>query len=173
MKLLGVTARQEEPGVWRMEGGAVVHRMWLLETDVLAGAPYPLLTVFSPQVRRDVGAVYDSLTGDGYNEIISYICQQIILFRMSGKEFAMHHLGAETEMPATLGELLKRLPMEDRLRFTLHDPLLMKELLHGLPLKERLQGLSAEERLEGLTPQERERMRKLLHEPGAEKANSG
>ncbi len=35
LKALGVTAQQEEPGIWRLQGGLVVHPTWVLETEAL------------------------------------------------------------------------------------------------------------------------------------------
>src|SRR5205809_1062812 len=49
LRVLGVTAQQEQPGVWRLQGGLVVHPTWVLETEELAGPSHPLLTLFSPQ----------------------------------------------------------------------------------------------------------------------------
>src|SRR6266566_4235282 len=49
LRTLGVTPRQEKPGIWVLEGGVVSHRTWLLETEALAGVQHPMLTLFSPQ----------------------------------------------------------------------------------------------------------------------------
>src|SRR5437870_5405510 len=37
LRTCGATAEQEEAGIWRLRGGALLHAMWLLETEVLAG----------------------------------------------------------------------------------------------------------------------------------------
>jgi hypothetical protein len=49
LRVMGVTPRQEQPGIWALEGGVVNHRTWVLETGGLAGLEHPLLTLFSPQ----------------------------------------------------------------------------------------------------------------------------
>ena len=51
--MLGVTAQQQEPGIWRLQGGLIVHPTWVLETEVLAGLNHPLLTLISPKFLED------------------------------------------------------------------------------------------------------------------------
>ncbi len=172
--ILGVTAEAEEAGVWRLHGGAVVHPMWVLATEELAGVEHPLLTVMSPTFRRDRFAVYDSLSRVGYDDMMVYVVQQISHFHLSGKDFAMQHLGVNKEMHLALREVLKKLPLEDRLSTVEDLPaevrlrgLPAEERLRGLPAEERLKGLPAEERLKGLTPEELERLRKLLQQPAS------
>ena len=48
LRVVGVTAQQQEAGVWRLQGGLVIHPTWVLETEELAGLSHPLLTLFSP-----------------------------------------------------------------------------------------------------------------------------
>src|SRR5437016_9271208 len=37
LRTLGVTAEPQARGIWRLQGGLVVHRTWVLETEELAG----------------------------------------------------------------------------------------------------------------------------------------
>jgi hypothetical protein len=77
MQIMGVSARTEEPGTWRLQGGTAVHPMWLLETDELAGSQHPLLTVVSPRFLADRLAIYDALTQKGYNDLMaSFVCPE-------------------------------------------------------------------------------------------------
>jgi hypothetical protein len=148
LRVLGVTAEAEAPGVWRLQGGLVVHRTWLLETGELAGPDHPLLSLVSPEFLENLPAVYERLRRAGYTDLAVYMAQQVNQFRLRGKEFAMQHLGAEDQMEQVLCDILASLPLEKRLAV--------------LSPEERLQGLSPEERLRGLTPEELERLRRLL-----------
>ncbi len=150
LRTLGVTARQEQPGIWALEGGAVNHRTWVLETGALAGLEHPLLTLFSPQFLSQAPQTYAQLSQGGYNEMVGYMAQQIRQFNARGVEFAMQHLGAEKEMGQIWRDLLASLPPEERLA-----GLSLEQRLAGLPPEERLAGLSPKERLAGLPPEER------------------
>ena|ERR1700677_1576672 len=143
---LGMTALSEEPGVWRLQGGAAIFPMRVLETEVLTGLNHPLLTVFSPQVIHQPRLVYDNLTQAGYTDMAVYMFQQIRHFSESRKEFVMQHLGFDE----IAMEIFKNTPLEIRLR--------------SMTTEERLKGLSAEERLKGLSPEEREQLLKLLQQ---------
>jgi hypothetical protein len=70
LRTLGVTAEQQEPGIWRLQGGLVVHRTWVLETEALTGLAHPLLSVFSPQFLENRVAVYDTLHRGGYTNLV-------------------------------------------------------------------------------------------------------
>jgi hypothetical protein len=48
LRACGVTAEDEQEGIWRLQGGLVPHSTWVLETELLAGREHPLLTLFSP-----------------------------------------------------------------------------------------------------------------------------
>jgi hypothetical protein len=147
MQLLGVTAQQQSAGVWRLQGGLVVHPTWVLETEELAGLSHPLLTLFSPRFLADTAATYEALQQSGYTEMVTYLAQQIQQFRRLGKEFTMLHLGNE-DLKRALRGLLTDMTAEER--------------LEGLSAEERLKGLSAEECVKGLAAQELERLRQLL-----------
>jgi hypothetical protein len=157
LQVLGVTAHQEEPGIWRLQGGVVVHDTWVLETEVLAGLSHPLLTVLSPHVLQARVATYDALHQGGYNKLMMYVFQQINQFRLLGKEFAMQHLGAEDEMQLTWRDLLASLPPEERM-----EGIAPQERIKGLSPEDRLEGLSLEDRLRGLSPEEWKRLQKLV-----------
>src|SRR5205823_12010950 len=129
LRSLGVTPRQEKPGVWALEGGVVCHRTWLLETETLAGLQHPLLTLFSPQFLKQGPQTYAQLRQGGYNELVVYLAQQIRQFQQKGAEFAMQHLGTEDEMQQAL-----------------------LDIVASLPPKQRLAGLSAKELLASLYP---------------------
>ncbi len=150
MRLLGVTPRQEQPGIWRLEGGTLGHAVWLLETSVLAGQDHPVLTLISPEFLRNRVQVYDQLRQAGYTELVVFMAQQIQQFRRLGKEFAMQHLGSEDEMLQTLQDMYAALPVEERLQC--------------LTTEERLKGLSPEDRLKGMTSEEFERLKQLVQE---------
>jgi hypothetical protein len=89
---------------------------------------------------------------------VVYLAQQIQQFRLKGEEFAMQHLGSETEMRQALREVVASILREGGLtdpeRRDLLASLPAEERLRGLPAEERLRGLPAEERLRGLSPEE-------------------
>jgi hypothetical protein len=80
MRLLGVAPRQEQPGVWRSEGGTLGHIVWLLETEELADRNHPVLMLISPRFLRQRIQVYDELYQAGYTELVVYMAQQIQQF---------------------------------------------------------------------------------------------
>jgi hypothetical protein len=61
LQTLGVTAERQEPGIWHLQGGPVVHGTWVLETEELAGLAHPLLTLVSPRFLANRVATYNSL----------------------------------------------------------------------------------------------------------------
>jgi hypothetical protein len=157
LRVLNVTAQQQEPGIWRLQGGLAVHPTWVLETEELAGLSHPLLTLVSPKFLQDRVATYDALRQGGYTNLVVYLAQQIHQFRLRGKEFAMQHLGSEDQMEQALRDFLASLPPGERL-----EGLSPEERLDGLTPEERLRGLAPEELVRGLTPEDLERLRQLL-----------
>jgi hypothetical protein len=151
LEALAVTAEQQEPGIWRLQGGLVLHPTWVLETEVLAGLSHPLLTLVSPPFLENPVSAYELLQQGGYTNLVVYLAQQIQQFRLRGEEFAMQHLGTEDELKHVLREILATLSPE-----------------------ERLEGLSEEERLKGLTAEQLEHLRQLLHQarPGEGESSS-
>jgi hypothetical protein len=139
LRTLGVTAEQQEPGIWRLQGGLVIHPTGVLETEQLVGLGHPLLSLLSPTFLENGVAVYELLHQGGYTNVVVYLSQQINQFRLRGTEFAMQHLGAEDEMQQVLRDILATLPPEERMR-----------------------GLSPEDRLLGLSPEDLEHLRQLL-----------
>lgn len=139
LQLLGVTARPQEPGIWRLQEGLALHPMRVLETEALAGLSHPLLTLVSPGFLAHPGSAYELLHRGGYTNLVVYLAQQIQQFRLHREEFAMQHLGTEDELKHVLREILATMSPE-----------------------ERLEGLSEEERLRGLTPEQLEHLRQLL-----------
>jgi hypothetical protein len=97
MRMLAVTPRQEQPGIWRLEGGTLGHPVWLLETSVLAGQDHPVLTLISPEFLRHPVQIYDLLHRAGYTELVVFMAQQIHQFRRLGKELLKQE--AKTESP--------------------------------------------------------------------------
>ena len=89
MKILHVSATAEEPGIWRLNGGPAVHPLWVLETDSLANAQHPLMTVVSRRFLNDRLTVFEFLRHGGYNDLMAYMGQQIVQFRTLGKDFAI------------------------------------------------------------------------------------
>jgi hypothetical protein len=179
MRLLGVTPRQEQPGIWRLEGGTLGHPVWLLETAELAGRDHPVLTLISPEFLRNRVQVYDLLRQAGYTELVVFMAQQIEQFRRRGKEFAMQHLGSEDEMHQVMRDLLASLPIEQRLEGVspeqLRQALPPEQLRQALPPEERIKGLSPEQLLEALSPEARERFKELLQQQtkADDRANPG
>ncbi len=151
MRLLGVAARQERPGVHRLQGGMLgLHPGWLLESTVLYGPDHPVLSLVSPRFLQQPHETYAMLRQAGYTDLVVYMVQQVQQFRRLGREFAMQHLGSEDEMPHVWRGLLAGMTAEERL-----EGLSAEERLKGLPPEERLKGLPPEERLKGLPPEER------------------
>jgi hypothetical protein len=158
LRLLGVTAQQEQPGIWRLQGGIVLHPTWVLETEALAGLSHPLLTLFSSQFLANRVATYDILHQGGYDDLVTYLAQQVNPFRLLGKEFVMQHLGSDTELKQVLRDILATMTPEER--------------LEGLSVEERVKGLPAEELIKGLSAEERERLRQLLqHKPNGDNSS--
>jgi hypothetical protein len=151
LQALSVTAHEEEPGIWRLEGGLVIHPMWVLETEALAGQDHPLLTLISPPFLEHPASTYETLRQSGYTNLVVYIAQQVQQFRLRGEEFAMQHLGADEELRHVLREILATMSPEER--------------LEGMSPGQRLEGLSEEQILKGLTPEQLERLRQLLQQP--------
>jgi hypothetical protein len=149
LRLLGVTARQETEGIWRLEGGTLGHPAWLLETAVLADRNHPLLSLISPRVLRAGAQTYEELRLAGYTEMVVYMAQQIQQFQQRGKEFAMQHFGSEEEMRQAMRDVLAAMPVEDRL-----EGLSMRDVLAAMSVEERLKGLSAEQLRQALPPEQ-------------------
>jgi hypothetical protein len=169
MRLLGVEARQEHPGVWRLQGGMLgAHPGWLLESTVLFGPDHPVLSLLSPRFLQQPQQTYEMLRRAGYTDLVVYMAQQIQQFRRLGKEFAMQHLGSEDEMAQVWRDLLAGMTAEERLEGLSIEERLKglppEERLKGLPPEERLKGLPPEERLKGLTPEQLERLKVLLQQ---------
>lgn len=175
LALCGVTPRQEEPGVWRLQGGTAGHATRVLETQILQGVQHPLLTVLSPQLLADVESVSRQLRAAGYAQLLVYMTQQIQQFQLQGETFAMQHLAADDEMKEMWRNIARNLTPEDRL--LMFKGLTPEERLEGLAPEERLAGLAPEERLEGLTAAEREQLLALLQQqqtaPKAQKGKRG
>ena len=111
----------------------------MLETEELAGLSHPLLTLFGPRFLADAAGTYDALQQGGYTEMVTYVAQQIHLFRRLGKEFAMQHLGSE-ELQRVWRDILADTPPEERLDGLTVDDLrklppekLERRLLQELP----------------------------------------
>jgi hypothetical protein len=168
LRTLGVTADEQDRGVWRLHGGPAVFPTWLLETNRLVGPEHPLLSLVSQRFLRDRLTVYHQLRQGGYTNLVVYLGQQIHQFRRLGPEFAMQHLGAEDQMEQVLRDFLASLPVEERLRGLSPEDPSLQEFLASLPVEERLRGLSpedpslqeflaslpVEERLRGLSPED-------------------
>jgi hypothetical protein len=167
MHLLGVTAREEEGGIWRLQGGPVVHPAWVLETEELAGLQHPLLTVFSPQFLRERVPTYALLRQGGYTELMVYMAQQITQFRQRGEEFAMQHLGTEDQLHQVLLDMWNVMTPEER-----EQVWPVKERLKGVKPEERLEDLSAEDIVQALSPERLQRLRQLLEQAAPREAGS-
>jgi hypothetical protein len=154
LRTLGVTAQRQEPGIWRLQGGLILHPTWVVETEELVGLSHPLMTLFSPQLLENPHAIYDLLKQGGYTNMVIYVAQQVNQFRLRGKEFAMQHQGAEDEMLKAWHDTLAHLSPEDQ-----------AEVLAHTSIEQRLAGIPPEQRLAGLTLEERDRLRKLLQHP--------
>ncbi len=168
LQKLGVRLRQQEPGIWRLQGGLIVHPTWVLETEVLAGLEHPLLTLFSPQFLTQARQTYALMRQAGYTELTVYAAQQIQQFRQQGEEFAMQHLGAEDELKQVLRSIMLEMTPQERLTMFTPEELRtilssdeilayipIEQLLARVPPEQRLQGLAPEQRLQGLAPEQR------------------
>lgn len=151
LETLGVEARQEQPGIWRLRGGVAVHPMWLLETEVLTGLAHPLVTLFSPRLLQDRHAIYEQLRQGGYGTMVVYLARQVQQFKQQGKEFAMQHLDTEEEMKAVMRDIWDSMTLEERLEVT--------------PFEQIFQKLPPEEVVKQLSPQTCERLRQALRSP--------
>jgi hypothetical protein len=161
-----VTAELQERGIWRLQGGMVLHPTWVLETEVLAGLNHPLLTLFSPQVPGNGVETYELLHQGGYTEMVVYLAQEIRQFHLRGTEFAMQHLGTENEMRQAWRDLLATLTPEERLEGLSPDE--MQRLV-----RDNLATLTPEDVLRGFTPEQRERLRQLLQTPPPKEEDTG
>lgn len=169
MRLLGVTPRKQEDGVWQLDGPTLGHAMWLLETEVLWGTEHPEMSLVSRKFLDDVRGTYDKLSAAGYTDLVVYMIQQVQQFQRLGRDFAMQHLGAEDELMKVLEEINAALPPERRLVGMSDEDRLAglspERRLAGLPPEQRVAGLSPEQRLAGLSPEERDRLKELLKDP--------
>ncbi len=171
LAILGVTAQPQEPGIWRLQGGLIVHPTWVLETEVLAGLEHPLLTLISPKFLEDRLGTYQIFRQAGYSNLVVYLAQQVQQFHLLGEEFAMQHLGTEDELITVLRDMWKAMPPKERAK--MFDPEEVKQLSTEKEGKQLLHDLimtmSLEERLEellrGLNPEQLERLRLLLQQP--------
>jgi hypothetical protein len=157
LRVLGVTAQPEAPGIWRLHGGTLGHPTWVLETGALAGLSHPLLTLVSPQFLANGVATYELLRQGGYTNLVVYLAQQITQFRVLGKEFAMQHLGAEDELKQVFRDIVASMTPEERLQ-----GLSEEEILAHTSIDKLLARIPLEQRLRGLTPEELDRLRRLL-----------
>lgn len=114
LRILGVALREAESGIWTLEDNVGNHRVWAVETEVLAGLGHPLLTMFSPEVLSRPAEVYSLLRANGYNVLVTYVLSQIEQLRKLGQEFAMTHLGAADEMEKVCRELMAAIPLDRR-----------------------------------------------------------
>jgi hypothetical protein len=149
----GSTATSVEPGIWRLEGGPIIFRMWVFETKILWGEEHPLMSVFSPKILEDVHATQEELLHAGCGDLFTYVIQQIRQFDLLGRNFAMQHSGVDEEMKKILTDIISKWPLEERLK-----GLSPEERLEGIPTKERLQGLSPEERVQDVSDEDLERL---------------
>jgi hypothetical protein len=103
---------------------------------------------------------------------VVYLAQQVTQFRRLGKDFAMQHLGVDTELVKVMRDLWDTLSPEEREDIFPTEQRLkgvpVEQRLAGIPPEDRLKGLAPEDVLKGLTPEERERLRRLLQLPQGE-----
>jgi hypothetical protein len=158
LRLFGITPQPQEPGIWRLEG-MVVHHIWVLETEVLAGLNHPLLTLFSPMFLEKSQATYELMHQAGYTELMVYVAQQVHQFRRLGRDFAMQHAGTEAEMKRVLGDLLEVMTPEEQRAVVSRWP---RDLRWAL----------FEDLLRESSPEERERLRQLLQQPPPQEGDS-
>jgi hypothetical protein len=138
LRTLGVTPQPVENGIWRLQGGAVVHPTWVVETEQLAGVNHPLLSLFSPMVLHNGRATFEMLQQGGYLDLVIHFVEGVRQLLADRKELTMQRLQDEREMRQVL-----------------------QAFLASLSPRERLEGLSLEERLEGLSPEELKELAEL------------
>jgi hypothetical protein len=147
LRTCGITPEEgEQTGIWCLRGGTMGHAAWVVETEVLADMNHPLLTVLSPRLLREGGALTQRLRHEGHEQLVAYMTQQITQFRLQGEQFAMQHIGADTEMAKVWQEILSTMTPE-----------------------ERWAGLSPEELVESFPAEFRERVAELLQKPQRKK----
>jgi hypothetical protein len=139
-KLRGLVLLEEEPGVFRIEGGVFV--VWLLEADRLTGPGEPAVTVFSRVFLRDPRVIMQMVRDPATDPALRYVYQQIRQFHQLGDAFMVQHTHT-AEM--------------DQEYAAFRDA-----FIQSLGPDERLAGLSAEDVFEALTPEQRVRLLDLL-----------
>jgi hypothetical protein len=132
VRLTHYALEETEHGIRRLLGPPFAT--WVIETDVVAGVQEPILSLFSSVFLRDQRSIIQELSEHGYQDVLSFACQQIEQFRKFYEGFAMQH---------------KDVKVMDRVREEL-----INVLLPMLPPKDRLRGLSPSERREGIPPEE-------------------
>lgn len=149
-----VTIFEEEPGIHRVDGAS--FPAFVVETDRVAGAAEPALTVFSHEFVEHPSQFVASLKST-HADMLYYVMQQIERFRSQTPGFEGDHM--TEKLYQTLEEMeesfINRLPIE--------------RLLKRASAEERLRGLTPEEMLRGLGQAERDRLRKLLEEQASSK----
>jgi hypothetical protein len=155
----GLAVQEHDPGVHSLEGG--FFETWVVETDRIAGAREPILTLFSRVFLQSARRIIDEWKQTGYGDVLYYVLQQIHQFQRSGEAFSLRYQGSEL-MSQTFEELkaavIAELPVKDRLRGLSPEDILQElspeDRLRGLSPEDILKELSPEDRLRGLSPED-------------------
>jgi hypothetical protein len=159
----GLRLLEDEPGIWRIEGG--LFTTWLLELDRLAPADEPALAIFSSVFLRDRQLIMDMVRDPDTQPMMRYVFQQIRQFQQRGEAFMIQHTHTaemdqeyaafmEAFMQSLTPEHLAALPADAAFKEAFVQSLTPEDLV-ALSPEERLAGLSPEERLAGLSPEAR------------------
>jgi hypothetical protein len=152
-----LSLQEHDPGVHSLEDA--FFETWVIETDRIAGAREPILTLFSRVFLQNARRIIDEWKQTGYGDVLYYVLQQIHQFQRSGEAFSLRYQGSEL-MSQTLEELkaavIAELPVKDRLR-----GLSPEDIVKELSPEDRLRGLSLEEILNTLDDDELRRLADL------------
>lgn len=145
------TVVEEQAGVHRIDGP--VFATWMIESDRLAGAEEPVLTLFSRVFLRQRQVIIEQFRQAGFEWLLEFMLQLVQQFQAAGEAFMIQHKDVETmnEMAQEIREsVLRAIPPEERLK--------------GIPPEERLKGIPPAERLKGLSDEELAQLRSLLEQ---------
>ncbi len=91
--------REQATGVFALDGA--FFSTWIVETDRIAGAGEPILTLFSRVFLHDARHIIEQWRALGHDDVLCYVMQQIQQFQHAGEAFGLHHQG-EDSMRQTL-----------------------------------------------------------------------
>jgi hypothetical protein len=155
LNLRGWRAPRRKRGLYRIRGP--VFETWLISADEITGPEEPVLSLFSRVFLRDRRGIMQQLQEAGYGNLLSYVLQQIEQFKQAGEQFMIQH--KDTETMEEIGRAVRAHVFETA------SPDELLEVLRRVPVEERLRGIPADElddALAGLSKEELARLRELV-----------